>query len=278
MIRRINCNSRVKMDLHKLTQNEIVESLTEVGTDIYELAAHNFKTIEPGKTYPIPIADLYIAQSLYKTGIHIPKGYDINKLPADVFVQLAQTYYLPNEDTPANRLRAERITRIILDLAHSQNDKPKIEILPVVFVGLRQSGDFSWMITRPEYADTLFIFNDNEQQFQAFAQYLTMGANKTLACGVGGGNATIRPYQCQNPPRAAGIPTGSSGLGYTNLITAKPQIDAAIKYIRDLLATGHYKRVAYSAANDGRTLGTAIFAPSPDIKEYIVKSIESLAV
>ena len=265
------------MDVYKLTPNEIIESLTEAGIDFYTLATDTFSHIRPGDTYPIPIADLYIAQSLHKMGIQIPNDYNVNTLPADTFVQLAKTYYLPEEDTPENRKRATRITRIILDF---NNGKPlnKIQILPVVFTRAKQYGDFSWMITRPEYADTLFIFNDNEEQFKYFLECLRTGTWTRNACDPGGGNSAIRPYQCETPPKAAGIPTGSNGRGYQDITTAKPNIDYSIQYIRTLLNSGRYKRVAYSAAADGRTLGTSIFSPSADIKEYIVKSIENLAL
>ena len=68
-------------------------------------------------------------------------------------------------------------------------------------------GDFSWMIDRPEYARSLFIFNDNETQFKAFH------ANQPAGLSGGGGNAVIRPFQGGAHPHAAGIPTGDGGEG-----------------------------------------------------------------
>ena len=65
------------------------------------------------------------------------------------------------------------------------------------------------MIEQPEYADALFVFNDNEGEFRAHQGHAP-GARR---CHAGGGNAVIRPYQCEDPPRAAGIPTGDHG-GY----------------------------------------------------------------
>ena len=157
-----------------------------------------------------------------------------------------------------------------------QQIQQNIEVLPLVFTGANKLGDFYWMIERPEYNDVLFLFNDNEEQFLAFINSVGQ-ANKPMgACSVGGGNAIIRPYQCQNPPRAAGIPTGDNNGGYQSLTRSQQYIDAAILYIRQLLETGNYRRVAYSAAPDG-TLGTAIFSPSKQVKDYILTQIRSLS-
>jgi hypothetical protein len=132
------------------------------------------------------------------------------------------------------------------------------------------------MITRPEYQDTLFLFNDNQEQFVAFLNYLRQPYNRALAaqaCTAGGGNAVIRPYQCKQPPRAAGIPTGRAGHGYQYLPEALPYLQLAAQRIQALLATGRYRYLAYSAAADGYSLGTTIFAPSPAVKDYIVQLI-----
>jgi hypothetical protein len=152
-----------------------------------------------------------------------------------------------------------------------------IEILPVVYTQPGEVGDFSWMITRPEYDDVLFIFNDNEEQWLKFVNTPEHLRVRTSACTPGGGNAIIRPYQCMDPPRAAGIPTGKNQRGYQNLFEAETNIYDAFTYIIDLLMSGRYKRVAYSAAPDGRTLGTSIFSPSKDVKEFIVTNIEALS-
>lgn len=146
-----------------------------------------------------------------------------------------------------------------------------ITLLPCQFRKLGRSGDFSWMLRRSKYQDVLFVFNDNQEQFEAFHN-----GNQELAGKPGGGNAIIRPYQYTDPPRAAGIPTGSNSKGYQNLETAKPYIDKAINSIQELIITGRYKRLAYSCEEDGRTLGTSIFAPSDEVKEYIVASLENL--
>jgi hypothetical protein len=133
-------------------------------------------------------------------------------------------------------------------------------------------GDFSWMIERPEYADALFIFNDNEEQFRAYVKDPTGG----YGCSDGGGNARIRHYRCLEPPRAAGVPTGSQGVGYQQLTDAvRGVVDEAIAVIKDLLASGRYQRVIYSADSDGG-LGTGIFRVGDDVKRYIVAELRQL--
>ena len=136
-----------------------------------------------------------------------------------------------------------------------------------------EEGDFRWMIERPEYADALFIFNDNEEQFLAHQQDPANG------CSPGGGNAVIRPYQCAKPPRATGVPTGSHADGGYPLLSApaKQVIDQSIAAIRTLLATGRYSRVIYSAANVQGDLGTGIFQVGEDVKAYIVEELRKLA-
>ena len=38
----------------------------------------------------------------------------------------------------------------------------EIQVIPIQFTGRNKYGDFNWMIKEPEYANSLFIFNDNE--------------------------------------------------------------------------------------------------------------------
>lgn len=133
-------------------------------------------------------------------------------------------------------------------------------------------GDFAWMIEQTEYSDALFIFNDNEEQFLAYRS----DPRPPWACTEGGGNAVIRPYQCEDPPRAAGIPTGTSGRGYQKLDDhVRSMIDRAISDIGELLETGRYKRVFYSS--DGRGgLGTGIFEVGEDVKAYVIERLEAI--
>ena len=138
------------------------------------------------------------------------------------------------------------------------------------YTGSGCAGDFSWMIDRPEYARSLFIFNDNEMQFIAFHTGHEAGFT------AGGGNAAIRPYQGHSPIRAAGIPTGEKS-GYQQLDkNVRALVDDAIAHIQRLLSTGYYDQVvfSYDAAND--TLGTGIFHGADEVKSYIFESIMAL--
>jgi hypothetical protein len=149
-----------------------------------------------------------------------------------------------------------------------------VQLVPSRFEGRDRPGDFAWMIAQPEYADALFVFNDNEEQFRAFQR----DPHNTAGLSPGGGNATIRPYRGADPPRAAGIPTGRAGQGYATLSAdARQAIDDALAVIAELLAGGAYQRVVYSAANDEGDLGTGIFEVGDDVKRYIVSGLKRLA-
>lgn len=159
--------------------------------------------------------------------------------------------------------------------AKSKTTSAEIKLVPSVFRGANQEGDFKWMINRPEWQDALFVFNDNEAQFEAFR------AGKEGGFTTGGGNAAIRPYRRMKPPRSAGIPTGplpgGAGAtdGYTSLsVHNKRVIDTAIGVIRELLASGKYKRVVYSAKDEATgELGSGIFNVAPEVKRYIVERL-----
>ena len=98
-----------------------------------------------------------------------------------------------------------------------------------VFKDRGVDGDFGWMIQQPQFARSLFVFNDNESQFLAFHEGEPSGLS------AGGGNAIIRPYQESKPQRAAGVPTGDHG-GYSELSPQiKQTIDRAIEYIKDYI-------------------------------------------
>jgi hypothetical protein len=145
-----------------------------------------------------------------------------------------------------------------------------MQVIKSRFSGPGQDGDFSWMIDRPEYARSLFIFNDNEMQFIAFHTGHAAGFT------AGGGNAAIRPYQGHSPIRAAGIPTGEKS-GYQHLdLNVRALIDDAMAHIQRLLKSGNYEEVifSYDAAND--TLGTGIFDVADEVKSYIFQSIMAL--
>lgn len=140
-----------------------------------------------------------------------------------------------------------------------------VVLKPSVFVGGGKEGDFSWMIERPEYDKALFVFNDNESQFQAFMDGIS----------VGGGNAVIRPYQGAGA-RAAGVPTGP---GYDALTREnKAIIDRALARIRALISSGRYTTLVYSADEDDPSLlGHGIFDVGDDVRRYIVAELKAIA-
>lgn len=253
------------MDINKLTDSERINVFKYYGT----LA--NIQIIE-GSQAPIEMIDLYIATALNALHIEIPPELNIDTIDKNYYSRLAPVLYLSTAYTPENLHRAKRIIRIIRDIHKQKMAYKAVEIVPLRFTAPGLIGDFNWMIKQKEYDDTLFLFNDNEEQFIAFA----FMNQQPEGCTPGGGNAVIRPYQCTIPIRAAGIPTGNRLGGYKNLQIAKPLIDRAFNHIRNLLNSGDYDRVAYSAAADGYSLGTAIFSPSQEVKDYIVDQIYKL--
>lgn len=252
------------MNFANLTNEELssffnMYSVLPVG-DPYEYANELFNRIGNQGTFPESIIDLYIASQL-KDKIKIPQNYNIDELNTNGFLELTRIFSLPLNDTSENKNRAKRILKMLTS---------HVNVIPVIFQGLNKYGDFNWMIQQDKYEDVLFLFNDNQEQFLAFLNGQPQG------CSSGGGNAIIRPYQCKRTSKAAGIPTGVNGRGYTNLEQAKPYIDLAFERIIKLLNTGNYRRVMYSSSNDGRSLGVSIYSPSESIKQYIVNKIEQL--
>lgn len=150
------------------------------------------------------------------------------------------------------------------------------KVIGSVFKGGGKDGDFGWMIDQPHYARAFFIFNDNETQWAAHRTRPDGGPG----CDAGGGNAVIRPYQCRTPPRALGIPTGDYGIaggpGYPALTgPVKTVIDDAVASIALAVAENGYREVYYSSNGDGG-LGTSIFAPSPEVSDYIIGRVKAL--
>jgi hypothetical protein len=139
--------------------------------------------------------------------------------------------------------------------------------------------DFAAMIRQQQYADTLFIYNENEQDY----------ASGSVAAG--GGNAAIRPFRAdpgqtrrlnaRDPSRgvALGIPTGSHGIGYQALTrNVTVQIDAAIERIRLYVARANgIRRVVFSANAADSLIGTGIFQVGEAICEYITDGLRSVA-
>lgn len=152
----------------------------------------------------------------------------------------------------------------------------QLEIIGSVFRGGGQEGDFGWMILQPAYADSFFIFNDNEQQYVIHRD----APSDDAGCQPGAGNGAIRPWQCTDPPRAGGVPTGSFNLpgnpGYPALTDdVKALIDEALNRISATIAAHGYLRVFFSA-NAAGDLGTGTFDPAPEVTAYILAGIKAL--
>lgn len=143
----------------------------------------------------------------------------------------------------------------------------EIVIIPNIYKGMEQEGDFYWMIHQDEYNDVLFIFNDNEEYHNTNCS--------------GAGNAIIRKYNKYNynlvRPRSAGIPTGTledGGYGELNEHVIN-QVASAIEEIREIIKIYNYKKICYSAEKD-EILGTGIFTVNRKVLEYITSQIKEL--
>lgn len=171
-----------------------------------------------------------------------------------------------------------------------------INVIKSQFVKSGVGGDFSYMIEQPEHQATLFVFNDNEEQFLAHflstdnpygAASLGIG-QLTLAvgadpCSSGGGNAAIRPYQCAPHRRAVGVPTGDykpkspHHKGYSLLDTyVKQIIDYSMMQIDAMLASGRFASLAFSY-NPETKLGGRIFNTAQEVRDYIVAELLRVA-
>jgi hypothetical protein len=157
-----------------------------------------------------------------------------------------------------------------------KSDAPEMKIIGVVFSGEGKAGDFAWMRNQSGYERAFFVFNDNEQQFIAHQK----DPKSPEGCSPGGGNASARPWQCEIPPRASGIPTGTNADGGYRLLTphVKAIIDQAVETIETAMRQYGFDTLIYSSCIRGSSpnctmeddLGTGIFQPSPDVRRYIV--------
>lgn len=151
-----------------------------------------------------------------------------------------------------------------------------INVIKSKFEGPRTEGDFSWMLKQPHHEQTLFLFNDNEEEFYQHFQ----GGKHT--CSSGGGNAAIRPYQCDDTPRALGIPTGSYSpgvhyKGYSALDNHVLKVlNDAFSQIDSLLASRRFTSLAFSWSDETK-LGGKIFHTAQDVRNYIVDQIFAVA-
>lgn len=144
---------------------------------------------------------------------------------------------------------------------------------PTAFTGPNKYGDFDFMIRSGMYNDSLFIFNDNEEEH--------------FTCKKGGGNAVVRQYNkytC-NHTYSAGVPTGirwknkdlpNAYNGYKVFDErTKYVIDSAFNEIREILSMYDYKRIFFSADKNG-IVGSKLFKVNPDVLKYITDQINNL--
>ena len=122
------------------------------------------------------------------------------------------------------------------------------------------------MISNPEYDNSLFIFNDNEEHHNSRRQ--------------GAGNAIIRKfnkYSDLDVPRSAGIPTGTMAEGGYNTFNQeiKNKIDGYFEEVYELINKYNYNTLYYSAETNG-LVGTSIFKVNHKVLEYITWKIHSL--
>ena len=90
-----------------------------------------------------------------------------------------------------------------------------IKVVRSIYACAGALGDYLWMINQPEFSRALFIFNDNEEQFDAYV------AGEASGFDAGGGNAAVRQFRKHLPPRSAGVPTGKEVVA-TRLLMPQP--------------------------------------------------------
>ncbi len=158
----------------------------------------------------------------------------------------------------------------------------KVQVIPIVFSGKGKLGDYLWMRNQPGFERAYFVFNDNEEQFFIHQT----DPNNVDGCAPGGGNGAARPFQCETPPRAVGVPTGTLAKGGYQTLTpqVKAIIDQAVAVIRADVQRNGFDKVIYSTCLKGGSpnctldddLGTGIFAPSEEVRRYIVSSLKNI--
>jgi hypothetical protein len=172
-----------------------------------------------------------------------------------------------------------------------------ITIIKSQFTSPGVAGDFEFMIEQPEHQRTLFVFNDNEEQFLAHFVSASnpFGAvalriepvspsSGADACSPGGGNAVIRPYQCGPHPRAIGVPTGSYQKEKPDYFKGYKVLDAHVSkmvghsmmQIDAMLASGRFDSLAFSY-NPETNLGGRIFDTAQVVRDFIVNELVRVA-
>lgn len=123
-----------------------------------------------------------------------------------------------------------------------------MKVIGTTFIKKDQYGDFEWMINQPQYKNSIFIFNDNEEDYNSSKR--------------GGGSACIRPYNGVDgrKPRSHGIPTGNSFGGYQKLDEwNKYIIHKSIVELVEKVTEFGYDTIYYSSRKDSILIGNGIF-------------------
>jgi hypothetical protein len=140
----------------------------------------------------------------------------------------------------------------------------KCNVMPTFYRGRGKFGDWPWMKDQPVFAHNLFVFNDNEEQFDAYL------AEAEFGYSAGAGNAVARPWRRLNPPKSAGVPTGKNGIGYQHFdAETKERIDQSLTVIYDLLKTFYYDYLVFSTDETGKTIGTSTYEVDEQVLQYI---------
>ena len=137
---------------------------------------------------------------------------------------------------------------------------------------MQKHGDFSYMITRDKYKDTLFLISENINDM-------------LYSDDSGGATAQLRLHcygHVENDERpAAGIPTGWTTAGGFPAMNAQVKfaIDLSFERILVQLSTWDYQYIQYSCDTDDHgLLGAGLFRTTlgQDVVEYISDRIHNL--
>ena len=147
------------------------------------------------------------------------------------------------------------------------------QVRAVIYKGPMKHGDFSQMILRDKYKNTLFILSENIRDM--------------LYSNVGGGGTAQLRLSCyghvpvDERPQAAGIPTGWTTLGGFPALNRKLRyaIDLAFERILMQLCMWDYEFILYSCdSDDNAVIGAGLFKETlgQDVVSYISEKILSL--
>ena len=148
----------------------------------------------------------------------------------------------------------------------------EVTVLGVLFKGRKKDGDFKFMASRPEHANSVFVIGEN---------YMDM----LFSTDDGGGTAALRSQTWPNTERpcAVGIPTGWSQEtgGFRSLIpVVKTLIDYGVdRIIAHLIKFPHVNKIIYSAdSTNGSKIGVGIFKHtlSDEVRDYMSSAVHDI--